>query len=68
MADLNQCTRQAIYHDPYQDVAHCNLVKLAKALNNESVKYSVYRSEGFKGLLLFWTTPYINFCIWPRAY
>ena len=32
MADLNQRTMQAIYNDPYRDVAYSTLVKLAKAL------------------------------------
>lgn len=32
MADLNQRTMQAIYNDPYRDVAHSTLLKLAKAL------------------------------------
>jgi DNA-binding Xre family transcriptional regulator len=33
MADLNQRTMQAIYNDPYRDVAYSTLVKLAKALD-----------------------------------
>lgn len=32
MADLNQRTMQAIFKDPYRDVAYSTLVKLAKAL------------------------------------
>ena len=35
MADLNQRTMQAIYNDPYRDVAYSTLVKLAKALDVE---------------------------------
>ena len=31
-ADLNLKTMQAIYRDPYRDVAYSTLVKLAKAL------------------------------------
>ena len=33
MADLNQRTMQAIYNDPYRDVAYSTLAKLAKALD-----------------------------------
>ena len=33
MADLNQRTMQAIYNDPYRDVAYSTLVKLARALD-----------------------------------
>jgi DNA-binding Xre family transcriptional regulator len=33
MADLNQRTMQAIYNNPYRDVAYSTLVKLAKALD-----------------------------------
>lgn len=33
MADLNPRTVQAIYQDPYRDVAYSTLVKIAKALN-----------------------------------
>ncbi len=33
MADLNPRTMQAIYKDPYRDVAYSTLVKLAKALD-----------------------------------
>ena len=33
MADLNIQTLQAIYKDPYRDVAYSTLLKLAKALN-----------------------------------
>ena len=32
-ADLNLKTMQAIYHDPYRDVAYSTLAKLAKALD-----------------------------------
>ncbi len=35
MADLNQRTMQAIYKDPYRDVAYSTLIKLAKALDVE---------------------------------
>jgi len=35
MADLNPRTIQAIYNDPYRDVAYSTLAKLAKALNVE---------------------------------
>lgn len=33
IADLNPRTLQAIYADPYRDVAYSTLLKLAKALN-----------------------------------
>ena len=33
MADLNPRTVQAIYSDPYRDVAYSTLLKIAKALN-----------------------------------
>lgn len=33
LADLNPRTMQAIYKDPYRDVAYSTLVKLAKALD-----------------------------------
>jgi DNA-binding Xre family transcriptional regulator len=32
MADLNLKTIQAIYHDPYRDVAYSTLSKIAKVL------------------------------------
>ena len=32
-ADINLKTIQAIYHDPYRDVAYSTLDKIAKALN-----------------------------------
>ena len=35
MADLNPRTVQAIYSDPYRDVAYSTLLKIAKALNVE---------------------------------
>ena len=33
LADLNPRTMQAIYKDPYRDVAYSTLVKLSKALD-----------------------------------
>jgi DNA-binding Xre family transcriptional regulator len=35
LADLNPRTVQAIYREPYRDVAYSTLVKIAKALNVE---------------------------------
>lgn len=32
IADVNYKTVQAIFHDPYRDVAYSTLIKLAKAL------------------------------------
>ncbi len=34
-ADVNPRTMQGIFHDPYRDVAHSTLVKIAKVLGVE---------------------------------
>jgi DNA-binding Xre family transcriptional regulator len=48
MADLNQRTMQAIYNDPYRDVAYSTLVKLAKALDVDIAELTEEVSDGDK--------------------
>jgi DNA-binding Xre family transcriptional regulator len=48
MADLNQRTMQAIYNDPYRDVAYSTLVKLAKALDVDVSELTEEVSDGDK--------------------
>ena len=48
MADLNQRTMQAIYNDPYRDVAYSTLVKLAKALEVDVAELTEEVPDGDK--------------------
>ena len=48
MADLNQRTMQAIYNDPYRDVAYSTLVKLAKALDVDIAELTEEVADGDK--------------------